>query len=291
MSEEGFRERTARRIGELNAGSFHELEAQTAEKRVAWFRQRHDATRAGSATPRDAYRLFIIEYLGLSADEAEVIHEGGDRIEWLSVNPCPTLEACRETGLDTRDVCRAVHERSTQALISRLDPQLRFIRDYDEIRPHRDHCREMILRVDFEGMMRMALEEAHHSLAEGNKGYGAVVAFGNEIAGRAHDTAVTDMDPSLHAEVKAIREAVRSRGDADLRGGILFSTCEPCPMCSSLVVWSNLTTIVYGASIEETARLGRTRIMIGSREVADRSPAPVEVVGGILRDECLELYS
>ena len=61
-------------------------------------------------------------------------------------------------------------------------------------------------------------------------------------------------------------------------------------MCASLAVWANLTTIVYGASIEETARLGKSRILVGCQEVVDRSPALVEVVGGVLNEECRTLY-
>jgi tRNA(Arg) A34 adenosine deaminase TadA len=149
----------------------------------------------------------------------------------------------------------------------------------------------MVIRMDFEKMMAMALEEAVLSMEEGNKGYGAVVALGDRILARAHDTAATEKDPSLHAEVTAIRQAVRDTGETDLCGWVLFSTCEPCPMCTSLAVWANLTAIVFGASIEETAGLGRSRIRINSREVIDRSPVTIEVIGGILREECRALYT
>ena len=187
-------------------------------------------------------------------------------------------------------VCRSAYEKPAQALISEIDPQLRFLRDYDEIRPHAAHCREMIVRVDFEQMMRIALEEARASRVEGNKGYGAVVALGNRIIARAHDTATSELDPSLHAELKAIRSAAEALHDGDLTGTVLFSTCEPCPMCASLAVWANVTAIVYGASIEETARLGKSRILVGAKEIVDKSPATVEVIGGVLREECLSLY-
>ena len=136
----------------------------------------------------------------------------------------------------------------------------------------------------------MALEEAKVSKREGNKGYGAVVAIGNEVIGRAHDTAITEKDPSLHAELNAIRQAVHTIGDADLSGAVLFSTCEPCPMCSSLAVWANLTTVVYGVSIQETVQMGRSRIQVSSKKIVERSPVMVEVIGGVLREECLSLY-
>jgi tRNA(Arg) A34 adenosine deaminase TadA len=228
--------------------------------------------------------------MGLSADELPVASETETEIMWLSRNRCPTVEACQSLGMDTRRVCRAAFEKSTQALVSQLDPQLRFLRSYTEIRPHADHCREWIVRVDFEAMMSLALEEAERSKQTGNKGYGAVVALGNRIVGRAHDTAATEGDPSLHAEVNAIRQAVRTLDDPNLSGAILFSTCEPCPMCASLAVWANLTTIVYGASIAETAQMGRARITVSAQEIVDRSPAIVEVMGGVLGEQCRSLY-
>ena len=139
-------------------------------------------------------------------------------------------------------------------------------------------------------MMRIALAEARASKAEGNKGYGAVVALGGQVLARAHDTAGTDGDPVRHAEVNALGRAVRALGDPRLYGCVLFSTCEPCPMCSSLAVWSQVTSIVFGASIEETVALGRTRIAVGCRTILENAPATMEVVGGVLREECLALY-
>ena len=177
-------------------------------------------------------------------------------------------------------------------MISRLDPQLRFLRSYETIRPHAAYCEERIVRLDFEALMALAVEEALRSRSEGNKreGYGAVVVLGNEIIGRGRDTVNVGPDPSLHAEVNAIRQAVQTVGDLNLSGAVLVSTCEPCPMCASLAVWANLSTIVYGASIEKTAPLGLSRILISAREVVERSPVMVEVIGGVLEEECMTVY-
>jgi tRNA(Arg) A34 adenosine deaminase TadA len=123
--------------------------------------------------------------------------------------------------------------------------------------------------------MRIAIQEAYLSKSVGNKGYGAVVVFDDRIVGRAHDTVNRGNDPSLHAEVNAIRQGVRTLDDTDICGAILFSTCEPCPMCVSLAVWANITTIVYGISIEETAQMGRTRIRVSANEIIEKSPQRV----------------
>ena len=287
-----FETKVLRQIERLNVYPYSALERQVTEKRIAWFKQKYPENFSRELpTPREAYELLFLEYMGIRPEELPIVAESEMKIEWLSLNPCPTLEACKAIQLDTRQVCRAVYEKSTQALVSQLDPQLRFLRSYDEIRPHANHCRERILRVDFEGMMAVAIQEAKISRRDGDKGYGAVIALGDRIVGKAHDTAATEGDPSLHAEVNAIRQAVYALDDANLSGAILFSTCEPCPLCSSLAVWANLTTIVYGISIQETAQMGKARILVSAKEIVEKSPVMLEVIGGVLRDECEQLYA
>jgi len=261
------------------------------QKRMAWLdRVLPDRPGYDEFTPREAYELLFSENMELDLSELPVVSESPDEIVWLSRNRCSLLEACIALGLDTRKVCRAVNEKATQAFLSRINPQLRFYRSYDEIRPHADCCREKIVRTDFAAYMRTAIQEAQRSRSEGNKGYGAVVVFDNQIIGQAHDTAITERDPSLHAEMNAIRQAVKAKHDPDLCGAILFSTCEPCPMCASLAVWANVTTIVYGISIQETAQLGRSRIQISTNQIIAQSPCSIEVVGNVLHDECKLLY-
>ncbi len=284
-----FKRKVEEQIERLRRQSYRSIEDDVTRKRLAWFEQR-PAERQTPVSPRRAYEVLFGEYMGLALADLPVVRETEDEIVWRSQNPCPTLEACQALGLDTRRVCRAAYEKSTQAFVSQLDPQLRFLRSYEEIRPYAGYCLERIVRVDFAAKMALAVEEARISRQEGNKGYGAVVVRGERILGLAHDTAVTARDPSLHAEVNAIRQAVRAAGETDLSGAILFSTCEPCPMCSSLGVWANLSAVVYGVSIAETAALGKARIQVPAGEIAARSPVRMEVIGGILAGACRSLY-
>jgi tRNA(Arg) A34 adenosine deaminase TadA len=276
----------------LKRFSLREIEREVAQKRISWVtKNQPTASKPDHPSPRQAFEALFFEYMGLPARELPVLSETDTEIVWRSINPCPTLEACQRLGLDTRQVCRGAYEKSTQAFLSQLDPQLRFLRNYAEIRPYSEQCKERIIQVDFEGMLRLAIAEARVSKQEGNKGYGAIVVFGHEILGKAHDTAVAKPDPSLHAEVNAIRQAVQALGEGNLSGAILFSTCEPCPMCSSLAVWANLTTIVYGVSIEETAQMGKSRIRVSAKEIVERSPVMIEVIGDVLWQECRALYA
>jgi tRNA(Arg) A34 adenosine deaminase TadA len=61
-------------------------------------------------------------------------------------------------------------------------------------------------------------------------------------------------------------------------------------MCTGLAVWAGVTTMMYGSSIEDTAAMGRSRILVSATEIAGRSPRVMEVIGGLLREECDALY-
>jgi len=288
--KDDFEAKVRQQVDRLKKSPFQTIERQVAEKRIKWFQQHYPSGYPHNPSPRRAFELLFFDYMGLNKDDLPIISESDTEIEWLSLNSCPTLEACIANGQDTRQVCRAAYEKSTQALVSQLDPQLRFLRSYEEIRPYAAQCREKIVHVDFQKMMSFAVKEAKKSLEEGNKGYGAVIVIGNQIAAASHDTTATRKDPSLHAEVNAIRLAVKNLGDTNLSGAILFSTCEPCPMCSSLAVWANITSIVYGISIQETAKLGKSRIDISAKEIIEKSPVMIEIIGDVLKDKCKDLY-
>ncbi len=288
-----FEERVQRTVKQLQEVPLATMCANIARYRNEWLDQALPA-RPGYAemTPREVYELLFFEQMGLKREELPLVEDTPDRATWLSYNPCTLLEACRALGWDTRQVCRSGNEKATQAFVSRINPRLRFHRSYEKIRPYAPYCQEWIVRVDFEAYMRLAIEEARLARAEGDPAHGAVVVLDNQVLGRAHDTTVTAHDPLLHASIQAIRQAVHSQpqGGSDLCGAILFTTGEPCPMCTSLAVWANLTTIVYGLKAEELALLEGPRKTWGfdlnAGEVAAQAPGMLEVIGGVLSDEC-----
>jgi len=284
-----FEQIVEKQIKKFQTQKYQDIEQSVARKRIDWIKKNYGRVN-NDISPRQAYEILFFEYMGLDQSSIPVLTETEDMIEWSSQNNCPTLEACNILKLDTKHICRAIYEKSTQAFLSQLNPQLRFYRSYENIRPYSYHCSEKIIKTDFETYMNIALNEAQISKSKGNKGYGAVIVYDGEILSEAHDTAITENDPIKHAEVNAIRKAVKTKADINLSGAILFSTCEPCPMCTSLAVWSNLTTIVFGASIEETLKLGRTRININSKDIIDKSPVMMEIIDGVLKEQCLKLY-
>lgn len=142
---------------------------------------------------------------------------------------------------------------------------------------------------NYESYMLMALDEAKSSLKEGNHGFGAVIVKGGTILAKTHDREVTESDPTSHAELNAIRLASQKLG-RNLSGCLLIATHEPCPMCATALIWSGITTLVFGYSIREAMAEGRERINLTCRELFARAEADIDVQEGILHDQCALLY-
>jgi hypothetical protein len=119
------------------------LNDDSAARRLRWFEEIKSDFAAGDSPAESAYRLLLRRF-GAGSDELPVVARTATGIVFHSMNFCPTLEACRILGLDTRHVCRRMNERSTDALIKRIDPRLKFSRNYDKLRPYAAYCEEMI---------------------------------------------------------------------------------------------------------------------------------------------------
>lgn len=135
----------------------------------------------------------------------------------------------------------------------------------------------------------------YEALAEAKKGdlpYGAVIVKDNEIVIRGYNTAQTDNDVSAHGEINALRAFTKKFGYSldVLEGCILYTTCEPCPMCAAACVWTGVSTVVFGASTAQLIELGTKQIDIPCKSVAEKSFQNIKVIGGVLADDCLKLF-
>lgn len=147
----------------------------------------------------------------------------------------------------------------------------------------------METETQLEQYMNTAIDEAKDSLREGNNGFGAVIVKDGKVIASSHDKEDTEGDPTSHAEINAIREASHKFGKK-LRGCVLISTHEPCPMCASAIVWSGITTIAYGYSIQDALKHGRERINFPCVDVFSKAKAEIKIYNGVLKTECSILY-
>ena len=143
--------------------------------------------------------------------------------------------------------------------------------------------------INLEKYMQEAISEAKISLREGNHGFGAVIVKDNIIISKAHDLEETNGDPTSHAEINAIRLAASIIGK-NLDGCILLSTHEPCPMCSTAIIWAGIDHLAYGYSMSESIKQGCKRINLPCEELFTRAEKEIKVDKNVLIDQCSILY-
>jgi len=111
-------------------------------------------------------------------------------------------------------------------------------------------------RGDDERLLRLAIALACASAAAGGGPFGAVVARAGEVVARGANRVTLEHDPTAHAELVALRAAARALATHDLSGCVLYSSCEPCPMCWGAVQWARLDAVVYAADRGDAAAAG-----------------------------------
>jgi len=119
------------------------VNSKLLEKRLGWYEENKSNLNLQGKDARKAYTL-LIKYSGIDPREVPVVYEDERKIIWRSYNWCPVLEACKRAGFDTREVCKKGWEKSVQALIEKINPKLRFSRNYERIRPYTEYCEEII---------------------------------------------------------------------------------------------------------------------------------------------------
>lgn len=104
-----------------------------------------------------------------------------------------------------------------------------------------------------EDFMRQAIALAVENVKNGGGPFGAVIVKDGKVVASGTNRVTPDNDPTAHAEVNAIRKACRQLGTFDLSGCVLYTSCEPCPMCLGAIYWAHLDKIYYGASQRDAA--------------------------------------
>jgi len=108
-----------------------------------------------------------------------------------------------------------------------------------------------------EDFMRKAIDLATENVRKGDGGpFGAVIVKDGLIVAEATNTVTSTIDPTAHAEVNAIRKACANLKTFDLSGCVIYSSCEPCPMCLSALYWAHVDKIYISATKRIAAKAG-----------------------------------
>lgn len=136
--------------------------------------------------------------------------------------------------------------------------------------------------------MQVALEVARQALDTDDVPVGAIILdeSGN-IVSTGFNRREVDNDPTAHAEIIALREAADIAGNWRLANHTLVVTLEPCAMCAGAIAQARIKTVVFGAWDEKAGAVGSVWDVLRD----PRAPHRVEVVAGVLADECAELLN
>jgi len=135
------------------------------------------------------------------------------------------------------------------------------------------------------GYMHEALVLAGQGAAAGEVPVGALVVQDGEIIGAAHNRTLTDVDPSAHAELLALRAAASLSGNHRLNEATLYVTLEPCSMCVGVLAEARIARVVFGAYDDKSGACGSA---VNLAENAALNHV-MEVNGGLLAEECGEV--
>ena len=105
--------------------------------------------------------------------------------------------------------------------------------------------------------MKIAKELSEQNLKTKDGGpFGACIVKNGLIIGKGSNNVLKNNDPTAHAEMMAIRDACKNINSYDLSGCEIYTSCYPCPMCLSAIIWANIKTIYYGNTKEDAASIG-----------------------------------
>ena len=146
--------------------------------------------------------------------------------------------------------------------------------------------------MDKNELMNIAINLSDNNI-DTNKGgpFGACVVKDGKIIGKGTNRVLKDNDPTAHAEVTAIREACKNINSYDLSGCELYTTCYPCPMCLSAIIWANINKVYYGNTKEDASMIGFRDDIIYDFIKNNNSDSNVLELKNMDRDETIKTFN
>jgi guanine deaminase len=142
--------------------------------------------------------------------------------------------------------------------------------------------------MSHETFMRDAIQLSLEGVRSGKGGpFGCVIVRGGKVVARGSNQVTSTCDPTAHAEVVAIREACKALGTFQLTDCVLYTSCEPCPMCLSAMYWARIPDVYYGNTRKDAAAVGfdddfiyqEIPLPIGERRIAMKPLLNAEAKG------------
>jgi tRNA(adenine34) deaminase len=144
------------------------------------------------------------------------------------------------------------------------------------------------MEQEFEKYMQQCLGLAEIALQNGNPPVGAMIVFDDTVIGKGIESGKSTGDITNHAEILAIRDAINNGHSGNLYQVKMFTTHEPCIMCSYVIRHHKLSHIIYGSSVPFLGGATSTFNILGTEDVPKWGKKPL-IIAGICAKECSEL--
>jgi tRNA(Arg) A34 adenosine deaminase TadA len=141
-----------------------------------------------------------------------------------------------------------------------------------------------------ESFVRQAIALAAQAGKRGDPPFGALLASGDAVLLTAESTANTEGNTTRHAETNLVQKAIQKLTREQIAGATLYTSAEPCVMCTGAIYWAGIRRVVYALPREEFVKLGRSSFDVSSRELFARANEKVEVAGPFLIEEALQVH-
>ena len=141
--------------------------------------------------------------------------------------------------------------------------------------------------------MKIAKDLADNNLVTKDGGpFGACIVKDGVIIGKGSNKVLLNNDPTAHAEVMAIRDACKNINSYDLKGCEIYTTCYPCPMCFSAIMWANIDKIYYGNTKEDAENIGfRDRFIYDTIDKISKGESIDLILKSIDREETIKTFN
>jgi tRNA(Arg) A34 adenosine deaminase TadA len=139
-------------------------------------------------------------------------------------------------------------------------------------------------------LMQLAIAKTREGMTLGNSPFGCAIAQSGNLIATAHNTVLTTIDSTAHAEINAIRAGCKHTNKIFLEGTIVATTCEPCPMCMAALHWARVETVYFGATVQDAADAGFNELYIDAQKILSMGGSKVNLIGGVLADQCKQLF-
>ena len=146
------------------------------------------------------------------------------------------------------------------------------------------------MMIKHEAYIKKTYQLAKSAQEKGNHPFGALFVLENRIVSLSENTVLTDNDVTRHAELNLVSKITQELDAESLNQGILYTSTEPCAMCTGAIYWAGISNIVYGCSAEVLGEIASGAFVVPCRSLLAYGKRKIRVVGPLLEDQGAEIH-